>query len=86
VGGNPVPYIVMEYVEGSTLRELQASGDRLVPERALEIVDGVLAALAYSHQQGIVHRDIKPANVMLNANGDVKVMDFGIARALADGT
>ena len=83
--GNPVPYIVMEYVEGSTLRELQASGNRLVPERALEIVDGVLAALAYSHQRGIVHRDIKPANVMLNRAGEVKVMDFGIARAMADG-
>ena len=61
-----------------------ASGNKLVPERALEIVDGVLAALAYSHQQGIVHRDIKPANVMLTRAGDVKVMDFGIARAMAD--
>jgi eukaryotic-like serine/threonine-protein kinase len=82
--GNPVPYIVMEYVEGSTLRDLMASGRRLMPERALEIVDGVLAALAYSHQHGIVHRDIKPANVMLTKSGDVKVMDFGIARAVAD--
>jgi beta-lactam-binding protein with PASTA domain/predicted Ser/Thr protein kinase len=82
--GNPVPYIVMEYVEGSTLRDLLASGRKLVPERALEIVDGVLAALAYSHQQGIVHRDIKPANVMLTQAGDVKVMDFGIARAMDD--
>ncbi|MGH8895254.1 MAG: Stk1 family PASTA domain-containing Ser/Thr kinase, partial [Actinomycetes bacterium] len=82
--GNPVPYIVMEYVEGSTLRDLQVSGNRLVPERALEIVDGVLAALAYSHQQGIVHRDIKPANVMLTKSGEIKVMDFGIARAVAD--
>ena len=82
--GNPVPYIVMEYVEGSTLRDLLASGSRLVPERALEITDGVLNALAYSHQQGIVHRDIKPANVMLTKAGDVKVMDFGIARSLDD--
>ena len=82
--GNPVPYIVMEYVEGSTLRDLLASGRRLMPERALEIVDGVLAALAYSHAHGIVHRDIKPANVMLTRAGDVKVMDFGIARAVAD--
>ena len=82
--GNPVPYIVMEYVEGSTLRELLTSGSRLVPERALEIVDSVLDALAYSHQQGIIHRDIKPANVMLTNAGDVKVMDFGIARAVAD--
>jgi serine/threonine-protein kinase len=82
--GNPVPYIVMEYVDGSTLRDLLGSGNKLVPERALEIVDGVLAALAYSHQQGIVHRDIKPANVMLTKAGDVKVMDFGIARAMDD--
>ena len=83
-GGNPVPYIVMEYVEGSTLRELQNANNRLVPERALEIVDGILNALAYSHQRGIVHRDIKPGNVMLNRAGDVKVMDFGIARAMAN--
>ena len=82
--GNPVPYIVMEYVEGSTLRDLMSSGNRLVPERALEIVDGVLEALAYSHAQGIVHRDIKPANVMLTPSGAVKVMDFGIARAMDD--
>ena len=82
--GNPVPYIVMEYVEGSTLRELLTSGSKLVPERAMEIVDSVLGALAYSHRQGIVHRDIKPANVMLTTAGDVKVMDFGIARAVAD--
>jgi eukaryotic-like serine/threonine-protein kinase len=68
-GDAPVPYIVMEYVEGSTLRDLLASGNRLVPERALEIADGMLAALAYSHQRGIVHRDIKPANVMLTRAG-----------------
>ncbi|MGZ4595751.1 MAG: Stk1 family PASTA domain-containing Ser/Thr kinase [Actinomycetes bacterium] len=82
--GNPVPYIVMEYVEGSTLRDLMASGRKLMPERALEIVDGVLGALSYSHAHGIIHRDIKPANVMLTRSGDVKVMDFGIARAMAD--
>jgi len=79
-----VPYIVMEYVDGQTLRQLLASGRRLLPERALEITAGVLAALDYSHRHGIVHRDIKPANVMLTRTGDVKVMDFGIARALAD--
>jgi serine/threonine-protein kinase len=82
--GEVVPYIVMEYVDGMTLRQLQASGRRLLPERALEITSGVLAALDYSHRHGIVHRDIKPANVMLTRGGDVKVMDFGIARALAD--
>jgi serine/threonine-protein kinase len=87
VGGEPgtvVPYIVMEYVDGMTLRQLMSSGRRLLPERAMEIADGTLAALDYSHRHGIVHRDIKPANVMLTRGGDVKVMDFGIARALAD--
>ncbi len=82
--GSVVPYIVMEYVDGMTLRQLMRSGRRLLPERALEITDGTLAALDYSHRHGIVHRDIKPANVMLTRGGDVKVMDFGIARALAD--
>ncbi len=79
-----VPYIVMEHVDGQTLRQLLASGRRLLPERALEITAGILAALDYSHRHGIVHRDIKPANIMLTRTGDVKVMDFGIARALAD--
>ena len=82
--GSVVPYIVMEYVDGMTLRQLMLSGRRLLPERALEITSGTLAALDYSHRHGIVHRDIKPANVMLTRGGDVKVMDFGIARALAD--
>jgi beta-lactam-binding protein with PASTA domain/tRNA A-37 threonylcarbamoyl transferase component Bud32 len=77
-----VPYIVMEYVDGMTLRQLLASGRRLLPERALEIAAGVLTALDYAHRHGIVHRDIKPANVMLTRTGDVKVMDFGIARAV----
>jgi len=84
VDGTPVPYIVMEYVDGRTLRELLRSDRRLMPERAMELVDGILRALDYSHRGGIVHRDIKPANVMLTRNGDVKVMDFGIARAMAD--
>jgi serine/threonine-protein kinase len=79
-----IPYIVMEYVDGHTLRELLQSDRRLTPERALEITGEVLQALDYSHRQGIIHRDIKPANVMLTLNGDVKVMDFGIARAVAD--
>ena len=82
--GVPVPYIVMEYVDGQTLRELLASGRKLLPERAMEIAAGVLTALDYSHQAGIVHRDIKPGNVMLTRSGTVKVMDFGIARAIAD--
>ncbi len=78
-----VPYIVMEYVDGMTLRQLIHSGRRLLPERALDIISQTLAALDYSHRHGIVHRDIKPANIMITKSGDVKVMDFGIARALA---
>jgi serine/threonine-protein kinase len=82
--GVPVPYIVMEYVDGRTVRDLLQEGHRLLPERTLEIIDGVLRALEYSHQAGIVHRDIKPGNVMVTRNGDIKVMDFGIARAMSD--
>ncbi|ONK12774.1 Stk1 family PASTA domain-containing Ser/Thr kinase [Streptomyces sp. MP131-18] len=84
VDGISIPYIVMEYVDGSTLRELLHSGRKLLPERALEMCIGILQALEYSHRNGIVHRDIKPANVMLTRTGQVKVMDFGIARAMGD--
>ncbi|GLW68633.1 putative serine/threonine-protein kinase [Kitasatospora phosalacinea] len=84
IDGISIPYIVMEYVEGSTLRELLHTGRRLLPERALEMTIGILQALEYSHRAGIVHRDIKPANVMLTRQGNVKVMDFGIARAMGD--
>ena len=84
IDGTPVPYIVMEFVEGRTLREILRQDRRLLPERAMELVDGILRALDYSHRGGIVHRDIKPANVMITRTGDVKVMDFGIARAMAD--
>jgi len=82
--GTPVPFIVMEYVDGRTVRDLLIEGHRLLPERTLEITLGVLRALEYSHQAGIVHRDIKPGNVMVTRNGDIKVMDFGIARAMSD--
>jgi len=84
VDGTPVPYIVMEYVEGRTLRDVLRTERKVLPERALELTDGILRALDYSHRGGIVHRDIKPANVMLTNSGEVKVMDFGIARAMAD--
>ena len=83
-GEEPAPYIVMELITGHTLRELIHKGERVPLKRALEIGEGILAALEYSHQEGIVHRDIKPANIMITDHGDVKVMDFGIARALAD--
>ncbi|NEC06167.1 protein kinase [Streptomyces sp. SID7909] len=82
VAGQTVPYIVMELVEGRTIRDLLISAEAPPPEQALIIVSGVLEALAYSHQHGIVHRDIKPANVIITNSGAVKVMDFGIARAL----
>ena len=78
------PYIVMEYVAGRTLRDILKEGRKILPERALEITSGVLDALDYSHRAGIIHRDIKPGNVMLTPTGDVKVMDFGIARAVSD--
>jgi serine/threonine-protein kinase len=78
------PYIVMECVEGRTLRDILREGRKILPERALEITAGVLSALDYSHRAGIIHRDIKPGNVMLTPTGDVKVMDFGIARAISD--
>ena len=78
------PYIVMEFVAGRTLRDILREGRKILPERALEITSGVLSALDYSHRAGIIHRDIKPGNVMLTPAGDVKVMDFGIARAISD--
>ncbi|CAK7287345.1 Stk1 family PASTA domain-containing Ser/Thr kinase [Streptomyces sp. RM1] len=84
IDGVSIPYIVMEYVDGSTLRELLHSGRKLLPERAMEMTIGILQGLEYAHRSGIVHRDIKPANVMLTRGGQVKVMDFGIARAMGD--
>ncbi|WP_405584312.1 protein kinase domain-containing protein [Streptomyces sp. NBC_01190] len=77
-----VPYIVMELVEGHTIKDLLTGPTPPPVDQALLIVSGVLDALAYSHQHGIVHRDIKPANVIITSTGQVKVMDFGIARAL----
>jgi serine/threonine-protein kinase len=83
-GEEPAPYIVMELVSGHTLRQLIHQGERVALDDALSIVEQTLAALEYSHQRNIVHRDIKPANVMITSTGDVKVMDFGIARAMDD--
>ncbi|MCL1907568.1 MAG: Stk1 family PASTA domain-containing Ser/Thr kinase [Propionibacteriaceae bacterium] len=79
-----IPYIVMELVVGHTLREVLHDGRKIQPNKALELTQYVLDALDYSHRHGIVHRDIKPANVMLTSTGQVKVMDFGIARAVSD--
>ncbi|MBD7918716.1 Stk1 family PASTA domain-containing Ser/Thr kinase [Cellulomonas sp. Sa3CUA2] len=79
-----VPFIVMEYVEGHTVRDILRDGHAVPIDEGIEITAGVLSALEYSHHAGIVHRDIKPANVMITPTGAVKVMDFGIARAVAD--
>ncbi|MDR1825265.1 MAG: Stk1 family PASTA domain-containing Ser/Thr kinase [Bifidobacteriaceae bacterium] len=79
-----LPFIIMEYVEGHTLRELMRDGAALPIDEATDITIGVLSALQYAHHAGIVHRDIKPANIMLTVAGQVKVMDFGIARALTE--
>jgi serine/threonine protein kinase len=78
-----VPFIVMEYVEGRPLSDIVAEGP-VVQEEAARIVEGILTALEFSHRAGVVHRDIKPANVMITHSGQVKVMDFGIARAITD--
>ncbi|MDQ0378159.1 Stk1 family PASTA domain-containing Ser/Thr kinase [Amycolatopsis thermophila] len=81
----PLPYIVMEYVRGRTLRDIVKTEGPLSQKRAMEVMADVCAALDFSHRHGIVHRDVKPANVMITDQGAVKVMDFGIARAMHDG-
>lgn len=80
----PLPYIVMEYVDGVTLRDIVHTEGPIEPKRAIEIIADACQALNFSHQHGIIHRDVKPANIMISNTGAVKVMDFGIARALAD--
>ncbi len=86
VDGSRVPWIVMEHVEGRTLREVLTSEGRLLPQRALEVAADICSALQVAHEAGIVHRDVKPGNVMLLRSGEVKVMDFGIASAAAAGS
>jgi beta-lactam-binding protein with PASTA domain/predicted Ser/Thr protein kinase len=80
----PLPYIVMEYVDGVTLRDIVHNDGPLPPRRAIEIIADACQALNFSHQNGIIHRDVKPANIMISTTNAVKVMDFGIARAIAD--
>ena len=84
-GGNPVPYFVMPYVEGETLRQLLQREGRLPVEAASRLAGEVADALAYAHAQGVVHRDIKPENILLS-DGHAVVADFGVARALEQGT
>jgi eukaryotic-like serine/threonine-protein kinase len=83
--GSTTPYIVMEHVDGHLLSDIMRKG-RLEERHVLKVADGVLTALEVSHKAGIVHRDIKPANIMITEDGSVKVMDFGIARAVSDAT
>jgi beta-lactam-binding protein with PASTA domain/predicted Ser/Thr protein kinase len=78
------PYIVMEYVEGETLRDVLRREGVLSPQRAMTLAADICNALDFSHRNGIVHRDVKPGNVMITPEGTVKVMDFGIARAVSD--
>ena len=78
------PYIVMEYVEGETLRDVIRREGHLSAERAMSLAADICGALDFSHRNGIVHRDVKPGNVMITPQGTVKVMDFGIARAVSD--
>src|SRR5688500_8323951 len=85
IDGGPLPFSVMEYVDGDTLRDIVRNEGPIPPRRAMEVVADVCAALDFSHKAGIVHRDMKPANIMINRAGAVKVMDFGIARALGEG-
>ena len=80
----PLPYIVMEYVEGVTLRDIVHNDGPMPPRRAIEVIADACQALNFSHQHGIIHRDVKPANIMISKAGAVKVMDFGIARAIAE--
>jgi serine/threonine protein kinase len=79
-------YIVMEHVEGRTLADVIREDGPLEPSRAAEVAEAVCDALAFAHAQGLVHRDIKPANIMVTPGGQVKVMDFGIARTATDDT
>ncbi len=81
----PLPYIVMEYVNGVTLRDIVHTDGPMPPKRAIEVIADACQALNFSHQHGIIHRDVKPANIMISTTNAVKVMDFGIARAIADG-
>ncbi|MEY3098286.1 MAG: hypothetical protein RIS32_77 [Actinomycetota bacterium] len=79
-GGSPCVFIVMELIEGATLRDYLIEQGSLSPERALSIITPVASALAAAHKLGIVHRDIKPENILVSKEGRIKIADFGLAR------
>lgn len=81
-----VAYLVMEYVPGSTLRELLQDKGALTPRQALALIDPVVEGLAAAHEAGLIHRDIKPENVLLGHNGSIKLADFGLSRAVTAAT
>jgi eukaryotic-like serine/threonine-protein kinase len=85
-GHSSRPYIVMEHIEGYTLRDVINTESPLRPLRALEVIEPVLAALAAAHDAGLVHRDVKPENVLINDRGQIKVADFGLAKAVSSQT
>lgn len=80
------PYIVMEYVEGCTLRHMITREGSFSPERALELLIPVTSAVAAAHESGMIHRDIKPENILISDRGQIKVADFGLARAVTAAT
>ncbi len=86
VDGDDLPYIVMEVVEGDTIRDVILMDGPMEIDRALGVMADVCGAIDFSHRKGIIHRDVKPANIMISHDGAVKVMDFGIARAISDST
>jgi serine/threonine protein kinase len=81
----PAPYIVMEYIDGQTLRQIVDAHGLIPQQRVVEVMADVCAALDFSHKHGIIHRDVKPADIMINRAGEVKLIDFGTARALGEG-
>ncbi len=84
--GQPVAYLVMEFVEGSTLRDVLRRHGSLTPRHALRLIDAVVEGLAAAHDAGLIHRDVKPENVLLSKTGQVKIADFGLARAVSAST
>ncbi|WP_422391694.1 protein kinase domain-containing protein [Arthrobacter sp. N1] len=83
VEGQAIAYLVMEFVQGRTLREVLREQGRLTPRHALVLLDSVVEGLAAAHDAGLIHRDVKPENVLLSDSGQVKIADFGLARAVS---